>query len=85
MLLGRNLDRSDVMTGDGRARIDLEWNRTDARRTDAHPWRAAIGHANELLDQAFGKAGARRLVRHTPVLMEVERWRELAERFPPAQ
>jgi hypothetical protein len=84
MLLGRTLDRSDLITEDGRARFHLEWNRTDARRSDSHPWRAAIGHANELLDQTFTKASARPLVRHAPVLMEIVRWRELAERFASA-
>jgi len=84
MLLGSRLDRSDVMTENGRARIHLEWNRTAARRSDPHPWRAAVGLANELLDQTFSRVFARPLVRHAPVLMDVDRWRELAGRFPEA-
>lgn len=84
MLLGRELKPSDVMTDDGRARVHLEWNRSLARRSDPHPWRAAIGFANELLDQAFGPVKARRLVRHAPVLMDVTCWRALAEKWPEA-
>lgn len=84
MVLGRELKPSDVMTDDGRARLHLEWNRSVARRSDPHPWRAAIGFANELLDQAFGAVSARRLVRHAPVLMDVTCWRALAEKWPEA-
>ncbi len=84
MLLGRKLKTSDVMTDDGRARLHLEWNRSVARRSDPHPWRAGIGFANELLDQAFGSVKARRLARHTPLLMDVTCWRALAEKWPEA-
>ncbi|MBK5254699.1 MAG: hypothetical protein JJE39_01560 [Vicinamibacteria bacterium] len=82
MVLGRTLHPGDVMTKDGRARIHLEWNPSIARRKDEHPWRAAIGFANELLDKAFGAANARRLVRHAPVLMEIQRWQALADKWP---
>jgi hypothetical protein len=79
MVLGRKLKSSDVMTDDAQARIHLEWNRSVALRSDSHPWRAAVGFANELLDRAFGTVKARRLVRHAPVLMDRECWRLLAE------
>ena len=82
MVLGRPLFPEDVMTEEGRARIHLEWNPSITRRSDAHPWRAAIGFANELLDQAFGAVPARRLVRHVPVMMEIERWQALARKWP---
>lgn len=82
MLLGRDLTPADFMTREGKARIHLEWNKSVATRSDGHPWRAAIGFANELLDAAFGPARSRPLVRHAPVLMEVERWRDLATRWP---
>jgi|JI10StandDraft_1071094.scaffolds.fasta_scaffold27383_5 hypothetical protein len=84
MVLGRELKSSDVMTDDGQARIHLEWNRSVALRSDSHPWRAAVGFANELLDRAFGTVKARRLVRHAPVLMDRECWRLLAEKWPEA-
>lgn len=84
MVLGRPLKPSDVMTHDGRALVHLEWNVSVARRSDPHPWRAAVGFANELLDQAFAPMRVRRLVRHTPVLMNLASWRALEEKWPEA-
>ena len=84
MLLGRPLRIEEVMTADFKARIHLEWNRSAAKRSDDHPWRAAVGFGNELLDSAFGIAPARRLVRHVPVMMDVRHWDELGRRWPEA-
>jgi hypothetical protein len=81
MLLGRQAELSDLADADGRALVYLEWRSSDAARArHPHPWEAATGVANALLDARFG-AARRRPVRHVPILMELEHWRALTAEF----
>jgi hypothetical protein len=54
MLLVRQAELSDLADADGRALVYLEWRSSDRRAArHPHPWEAATGVANALLDARF--------------------------------
>ena len=84
MILSRPVGKDDFASPSGPARVHLEWNGSLARPTDDHPWRAAVGASNTLLDAAFGRRRFRRFVRHAPALMDESLWKDLIARWPDA-
>jgi hypothetical protein len=84
MLLGRPVQPSDLWLRDGRAIVYLEWRRAGAELAHhPHPYEAATGVANVLLDRRFGRR-ARGRVRHVPLPMDQDHWRALEAEFPEA-
>ena len=64
----------------------IAYPRIGRTRRQAHaadsPWTAAVAQANRLLDERFGRK--HRWVHHFPLLIDVERWREMLGEWPDA-
>jgi hypothetical protein len=84
MLLGAKVPQIELLDERARARVHLEWRSLGAERAGhPHPYEAAIGVSNGLLDARFG-ARRRARVRHVPIVMDVDHWQALAREFPEA-
>ena len=88
VLFGRPVDLSDFVGSDGRYLLWPKLERTqDARlrdRAGLSPWQLSLAQSNDMLDRAFGHA-PRWLLKHVPLLVERERWREMVERRWPEE
>lgn len=76
MLLGRAVTPADFVAYPRLTRTTREAHPGDS------PWTASVAGANRLLDERFGRR--HRWVHHFPLLMEIERWRELLAQWPDA-
>ena len=84
-LFGAPTPRSAFVEDDGRMRFYADYRRAhDASlrtREGLGPWQAAHATANHLLDTRYGRR-RRRMLRHAPLVIDVERWRETMEAWP---
>jgi hypothetical protein len=84
-LFGAPTERSAFVAADGRLRFYADHRRArDAScrgREGLSPWTASHASANHLLDKRYGRQG-RRMLRHAPLVIDVERWRETISVWP---
>jgi hypothetical protein len=85
VLLGAPVTLAHFLDPSQRLRVFRRFGHTpDADKRHARklsPWNASLASTNHLLDSAFGHA-ARPTFTHAPLLIDVETWEEMIERWP---